>query len=314
MIKNTFVMVLLAMVVAGCSPDQLVVYNNSDRVAELERRADLKDQLDAAQSALIQANSQAIVALEGRLNEVFAELNAAIEAEAAARAAGDEEQADNLAKAVAIQTVVNLLTQFQLSRVDYQLDLLNGEFSRLNSRVNNLNYQLNNLESDVNSLLDDVSVLQLAMNATTVNLQALENRIDQEGVSVYACERSDGSLSEERFFKIGGDFYGAMNQVSKTVITHVTGGSPHVIVTPTLCKGLLGELKLPNNGGQCTPASYWNKVPETITTISSYTTADVEVVDKVQISLEKLEPGVSYVTTDGTASCSFTVAKLVKVQ
>lgn len=314
MIKNTFVMVLLAMVVAGCSPDQLVVYNNSDRVAELERRADLKDQLDAAQSALIQANSQAIVALEGRLNEVFAELNAAIEAEAAARAAGDEEQADNLARAVAIQTVVNLLTKFQLSRVDHRLDWLGGKFSSLYSKVNNLDYRLDNLESDVNSLLDDVSGLQLAMKATTCNLQTLEDRIDQEGVSVYACKRDDGSLSEERFFKIGGDFYGAMNQVHKAVVTHVTGGSPHVITTPTLCKGLLGELKLPNNGGQCTPASYWDKVPGTTTTIPSYTTANIEVVDKVQISLEKLEPGVSYVTTDGTTSCSFTIAKLVEVQ
>src|SRR5690606_35045485 len=92
-VKRMLLAALALALLAGCSKDKLKVIHNNDRVDELERRANLNDQVNAAQSSLISINDLRITVLEGQMAAVEAELatlQSQLDAEIAAREAGDD--------------------------------------------------------------------------------------------------------------------------------------------------------------------------------------------------------------------------------
>lgn len=156
---------------------------------------------------------------------------------------------------------------------------------------------------DGRAALLETSVADLVQQA--IDLTA---RMDREGVVVYKCVSPppSSSSSEERFFKINGKFYGAMNQVTTGTSTVASAATPMTVTVPKLCLSVLGTVKLPNGAGNCTGLG-WSVMPGTgvTTTIPQNTSSNITVVTSVQISLEELLSGSNYATTDGTATCTF---------
>lgn len=174
-------------------------------------------------------------------------------------------------------------------RVDL-LEVLTEEHQR---ELDSVNEQLGELADAVDIIIDD--------------LDATQDQLDQQGVQLFKC---DSLSSTERIMKINGKFYAVMNRVTTKNVQVVTGSSSTTVTTPDMCKTFLGDLQLPNSGGQCTPNSgpfKSTKIPGQTITIPSYTTATVTVVDSVKIALDILTDG-NYTTTDGGTACSFSIS------
>jgi hypothetical protein len=313
--KNKLTLLIMSLMLAGCG-DTTYVDTHGDRIDDLERRADLNDAINELQNQLIQANNEAIA------QEVSARiagdnlLTALIDQENAARIAEDFELASSLAASIAAQSVVNVLVQIQIASIKSRFPAINSTLNSLQAQINNTNANLNALEVQINSLSASLTNLQLQQNALSGDLGLLQAQVadlilqvNARGVTVYACKRPDNSLSKERLFKIGDKFYGAMNYVSTASQQVITGSSSVTVSIPKLCrnKNNHDKTKLPNNGGQCTPANAWEVVPGsgTTQTIPAYTTGSTTVVTSVQIALEELLSGSNYTTTDGSAACTF---------
>jgi len=208
--KSLFAILLASVMVAGCSKESLKVIHNNDRVSELERRAALNDQTDAAQSELISINDQRITVLEGKMDAVQAdisslqsqlaaetaareagdaELSSLLAQEAAAREAGDQASADALAAAVATQTAKNNLFTNKINTINallaaqavidvllqFQISQINSKFPTINNKLNSLQSQINNVNSDINSLESQMAqvqsdLLDLQGDIATVNM------------------------------------------------------------------------------------------------------------------------------------------------
>lgn len=300
-------------------------------------QSDLIGQNSSAISALdvrVSSLESDLSSLQGDLNAEIAarqqgdaDLQSLLDQESAAREAGDQDLANALdaqaqaqsitnnhlqsqisllQAAAAAQSVVNLIVQGQIASINSKFGPINSKLTSLQSSVNGLNSDLSSLQGQVASLSTTVSTQGQTLAAATGNISTLQSqvatlttRLDAEGVKVYRCNQAG---SEERFFKINGKYYGAMNQVTTEVVKVVTSSSATVFTNPTLC--LKDEkAKLPGGNGQC--PSGWTSSGGNTVTVPSYSTADKTVVTSVQISLEELLSGVSYVTTDGTAPCYF---------
>jgi hypothetical protein len=348
----------------GCGNDHTRVINNSARVSDLERRMSLNEQLDAAQSEMITINSQSISAVEGRvsvledsLSDLQDELDAEIEAreqgdaslaslisqEATARSNGDTQQANDLAAAIAsqsinnasqqarivllqnqmlAQSIINLAVQGQISSINSKFPSINSSLSSLQSQVNSLDSRLDLLEPKVSQLRSDVDSLGLRMGAAEGDISSLESqalaltaRIDAEGVKVFKC---NSSSSTERMFKINGKYYAVMNRVTTKSAQIITGSSSQTLTVPKLCKNGGDEIKLPQSNGNCKNNETQVSGTGVSTVVPSYSTSSITVVDSVKIALDILSDG-SYQTTDGGPACSFSVSggvasNLIQVQ
>jgi hypothetical protein len=248
---------------------------------------DLNDQIDALQWNVINAQSAQLAGLENRMALVEADLDT--------------------------QVIVDVLLQNQIDALQLSLMNVNSALVLLQNELNSQGADLVNIQSSINALNIQLAGLQAQINVDLALLQDqiddLSDRLDAEGVRVFACQRPNLSLSKERLFLINGKFYGAMNHVTTSSVTTVAGSTPVSVTVPKLCvnKNDSNNTKLPNNGGQCTPANDWEVMAGTgiVQTIPAYTTQNVVVVTSVQIALEALQSGQNYVTTDGSASCSF---------
>lgn len=123
--------------IVGCTRDNTVYLPDlAPRVGDLERRADLNDQLDSARDLMIQSNSTAISALDARVSQLEASVSdlesdlaaetaareAADQAEEAARIAGDAQNDANLQAAVAAQSAVNASLDFRINQLTTKLN------------------------------------------------------------------------------------------------------------------------------------------------------------------------------------------------
>ena len=339
--KSTLLLTLLLLTVS-CGKDSLKVIHNNDRVSELERRADLNDQLNSIQSALIEANSQAIAAeqsareakdllqdqalnaeiqiralsdlflggllaaeRQARINGDAAQANA-LANEIAARIEGDDDNSRDLRIAVIAQSINNLLTQGQIASINFKINQLKSRMNSAESALNSLDARLDAVEGQVSDLQSDLASLSLSINARVDLVSAVANaaqaQVDQQGVRVFKC---NSNVSTERILKINGKFYAAMNRVTKGSIPVLTEALAQTITIPNLCKNSGGKLKLPNSSGACTGGG-WSLMPGSSTTVQAYTTSQVSVVTDVKIALDILSNG-SYSTTDGGAACTFSI-------
>jgi len=309
--KMTLALVLL---LSACGKDKAFIINNSERVAELERRADLNDVVNNLQNINIENNSIAIDLLESDLESLESDLRALILAEEAARIQGDLDQASVLASQVSAQNIINESLQSQIDSLRNKHSKLSNRLAKLRNRVNNINESIDLLTTEVNQLSLDLANLEIALRTEISDLSdELHSRIDLEGVRVYKC---NSPSSKERIFEINGKFYAVMNYVQTRTVKTVSNEMPISIHVPKLCreKNNHNSLKLPNNGGQCTPSNNWEVVPNTDITqqINSYSSVDTLVVTSVQMALEQLQIG-SYSTTDGGPSCNFSITSLGSV-
>jgi archaellum component FlaC len=347
-----FLMVLLALTVVGCSSDKVTLPDHNGRITELERRADLNDQLDSAQSLLIQANADAIAAetaariaadqdleaslqqeiqdraaadsvLQGLLNDEAAARQAGddslaeqLQLEIANRIAGDQQNSQALATAVFVQSLTNVAVQIQLGLINNKITQLTNKTNSLQSQVNNINNDINALEASVQSLNNDLntleSYLQSQIDSLSMQQSATQAQLDQEGVKVYKC---NAASSTERMFKINGTFYGVMNRVTTEQVQVITGSSSTSFTNPVLCLKD-DKAKLPGGNGQC-PSS-WTTVGGNTVNVSAYSTATKTVVTSVKMAMDPFSNG-SYITTDGGPACSFSInngvaTNLVQVQ
>lgn len=339
--KKLLMVALLAITLVGCGKETVTLNDHSGRISDLERRMALNEQLDIAQSALIQANADAIAAerdariagdqsldaslqqeiadraagdsyLQALLNtESNARLNgdnqlaADLQIEIANRIAGDQHSSAQLTAAVFAQSITNVAVQFQLALINGKLNQLTNKTNSLQSQVNNLNADLNALENQVNNLNSSVLNLQLSLQAQIDNLSvsqaATQAQLDQQGVQLFKC---NSSSSSERIMKINGKFYGVMNRVTTETVQVVTGSTSTSYTNPKLC--LKDEkAKLPNGNGDC-PSS-WTAVGGNTVVVPSYSTANKTVVTSVKIALDILTDG-SYATTDGGPACYFSIS------
>lgn len=201
---------LLLVLAIGCGNDKVIVYDNEDRVSDLERRMALNEQLDFTQSDLLSLQAQAISNLEGRVsaNEdsieetndnldelrrdmVFAkaELEQKILAEKVAREDGDAAQAAALAGAIlaqqatnaGLQSQINNLNAFALSQLltnvvlQAQITSSANKISTLTTKLANLTIRVSNAESDINSLEAQMLVVKqdiLALGTRTTNVES----------------------------------------------------------------------------------------------------------------------------------------------
>lgn len=330
----------LLLAFAACT-DKVLVITNEARVSELERRADLNDQLDTIQGDLIDSNNAAvnarIDALDLDLRQLIANeqaareaadanLQAGLAAEQAAREAGDDDLADQiaaetaarqlrdnqltaaLAASIAVQTIVNAGVQMQISLINSKFPVINSKLASLQSQINAANANISALQSEVDALQGDAADLEARMIAAESDISSLEAsvlalnvRLDQESVKVYKCNLAS---SKERMFKINGKFYAVMNHVSTESVQVITGSSSSSFSNPKLC--LKDEkVKLPGGSGNC--PSGWDPVGGNSVMVPSYSTANKTVVTSVQMALEQLTDG-SYSTTDGSTPCYFSVS------
>jgi hypothetical protein len=341
-----FLFVLTMLITFGCSSDKVVLNDHLDRIVDLERRADLNDQLNllqdqrltALENALeqevlvresadiqlsdsLQAEMDARIAQDSVLADLIQQESDAREAgdddlrtdlqlEIAARIAGDQAVSSALALSVLTQTLVNVAVQIQLSQVNSKISIINNKLAILTNRVNNLEDRLDDVEDDVSQLYFDLAAvnasLQGQINSLSIQQIATQAQLDREGVKLYKCNNPGSS---ERIMKINGYFYAVMNRVTSESVKVITGSSSQTFTTPDMCETWNGDLKLPNSGGQCTP----NGGPFASTLISgeqivvpSYTTKNVTVVKSVEIALDLLKDG-SYITTDGAVNCPFSI-------
>lgn len=344
---KTYLGIIVLLFVVGCSSDRVTVLHNNDRVTELERRANLNDQLnvlqnqrlDALESALaaetsareaadlalsadLQAELDARVLADDQLRDLLAQeqaarvlgddtLRADLQTEIANRIAGDQANSTALALSVLGQSLVNVAVQVQLNNLNTKINQANTKITNLTVRVNNLESDLNALEVEVAQLATDMAgitaSLQAQINTLSIQQAATQAQLSQQGVQLFKCNSPN---STERIMKINGKFYAVMNRVTTKTVQVVTGSSSATYTTPDLCRTFLGVLELPNSGGVCTPNSgpfKSTKIPGQTVTVPSYSTASVTLVDSVKIALDILTDG-NYQTTDGGAPCSFSIS------
>jgi hypothetical protein len=337
---KTFLTLLLLGVLVSCGKDRVKVVTNDTRISELERRANLNDQLDAAQSALIAAESASRQASDDTISasleqEVLdraagdADLQALINAEASAREAGDLVQASNLsieianrisgdaansaalATAVFLQSIVNFGVQFNISQINNKINSLKNRVQSLENRMDNAEDDIDQLENDTAQLASDMAALQLHLQAeidsVAASAAATQAQLNAEGVKIFKCNAANSS---ERILKINGKFYAAMNRVTKQNVNVVTGSSSQSYSTPDMCQTYSGDLELPNPAGNCTPMSgpfKSTKILGQTITVPAYTTASVSLVSSVKIAIDILNDG-SYSTTDGGPACNFSIS------
>jgi hypothetical protein len=334
--------------IMGCSQGDVVVLNDqSDRISELERRADLNDQLDSLQSQLIQANADAIAAETAARESADTQLEADLQQEIADRIAGDATLSQMLADeqqaredgdtdlAMALQNEIDdrIAGDDQLSRrlrrALRRQSLVNAmvqdQLRQVNRRVSRLKTKLHNLKLAVDDNTNDITALQVSMSDVQQDMLDLDTRLsaeideveadlattqaqlDAQGVQVLKC---NSPSSTERMFKINGKIYAVMNRVTTASVKVITGTTSQSYSTPDMCETVTGNLKLPNTGGQCTPVSgpfASTLVPGTTVVVPSNTTQNVTVVTGVKMALDILSDG-SYVTTDGGPACSFSIS------
>jgi peptidoglycan hydrolase CwlO-like protein len=156
---------LVALVAIGCSKKTIVLPDHLARIVELERRADLNDQLDPMRDIAIAANTASITLLQQQLNALELELKQLIEEEQAARIAGDEALADSLASSIVLQSAINAFVQFQIASINTKANLALSRISTLKSRVDNLENDIQDLQTQVANIQSDVDNLQAEMLA-----------------------------------------------------------------------------------------------------------------------------------------------------
>lgn len=199
---------------SGCGEKQsLQVIHNNDRVTELERRADLNDQLNVMQNTLINMNAESLGLLDTRVSTLetkAAQLQIDLDAEIAARIAGDEnlqelqdqerdariagdiDSADALAAAIVQQQANNNQQQNKINTlqaqmaaqslvnliVQGQIASINSKFPVINSSLSSLQSQVNNVNTSVSTLQSDLSILQLSVGTLQSRMLGAESDID----------------------------------------------------------------------------------------------------------------------------------------
>lgn len=332
--KNLVAVLALVTFVVGCTEDRVTVFHNNDRVTELERRANLNDQLNALQNQRLDALeaalaletearqegdlnlSQDIADLDEELRDLLAQEEAAriagddtlrvdLQVEIANRVAGDQANSAALAVSVFAQSLVNVAVQVQLNQLNSKISQANTKISTLTTRVNNLESDLDDLEAEVAQLAADMAgintSLQAQIDLLSVQQAATQAQLNQQGVQLFKC---NSSSSTERLMKINGKFYAVMNRVKTEQVQVITGSSSVTFSTPLLCtSGGGSNLSL----GPCDSGK--TPVPNTGTTVTvpSYSTVVRTVVTEVKIALDILTDG-GYVTTDGGTACNFSIS------
>lgn len=199
----------ITFIASGSKGDQGSVGDSNDgRVAELERRMDLKDQLDLMRDELIATNDAAVNAriglVEANLTSLINDertlreaadaaqqdalaretqaridgdsaLAASIAAEAAARVLKDNELADALAASIAAQTVVNFSVQAQVDAINSQFPEINNTLSSLQSQVNSSSTNISSLQAQVNILSTDITGLKLRVSLVETGIAGLNS-------------------------------------------------------------------------------------------------------------------------------------------
>lgn len=285
--------------------------SNDERVAQLEKRLDDNDALDSLQSSLISANTLAINVLNDRADQLESsqqDLYDLLLLEQQARIDGDNALAASLATEISVRIAQDALLQSQIDGINSAINTINSSVNYLQSQVNSNSGDISNLYSLIGSLQSDVSNLNVQLSSDISSLQSqisnLMSLLNSQEVKVYACKRNDNSLSKERFIKIAGLYYGAMNYVSTAYVQTITGSSSTSITIPKLCQKD-DKMKSVPGSGNC-PHSWDLVAGSGVTqTIPSYTTANVLTVTSVQIALEQLLSGYGYVTTDNSTPCYF---------
>jgi predicted nucleic acid-binding Zn-ribbon protein len=314
-----FLVLFTLLFVASCGKDRLQVIHNQDKLQDLEARIALNEQLDSARDILIQMNTTSITQINQTIIDLESNLIQLINEEQQARIDGDEELAEDLASAIANQSLINLIVQSQLGFVGANLAFIHSRLNSLQSQINSTNSNLSSLSSQVNSLGLDLSALELRVTSVENSVLDLEDaidelqlQIDEEGVQVFKCNAAN---STERMFKINGKFYAVMNRVTTQQVQVSAGASSQTISIPLLCKSGNGNnLSLGPCGSGKSPVSGTGVT----VTVPSNSSTSVSVVTGVKMALEPLIG--SFITTDGGPACSFSVAadgtttNLIKVQ
>lgn len=161
----------------ACTGDETYVDTHGDRIDELERRADLNDELDAARDIAIKTNTLSITILQQDLINAEARLAQMIADEEAARIDGDEELAEDLANAVSLQSVINLFVQLQIASVNSKASLALSRISSLKDRVEDLEEDVDVLQDQVSDLRKDVDDLEDDMRDVKRSVQLNSRRI-----------------------------------------------------------------------------------------------------------------------------------------
>lgn len=270
--------IMMTLLLTACS-DEIIVNTNEDRLAELERRADINDALNTLQNVRLDSLELKLIQIEDRVESLETSTSSAIL----------QGQVDALS--LQINTINSSLYNMQTQLTNHAVDLqdIEDELALIRADVDNVSLNVLGLQSDFSSLEADVL--------------ALEARLDAEGVTVYKC---NSLTSTEKILKVSGVFYGVINRVTVGSASVVTTGSPQSITIPKLCSNSGGSVKAPDGSGNCT-GSGWGIMSGTGVTVlvPSNSSTTIPVVTSVQIALEALTPGQNYTTTDGSPICTF---------
>lgn len=227
---------ILALSLIGCSDDKLQVITNGDRVASLEERAALNDELNKTQNSLISLGSEAtaslearVSSLEGRAAALEADLAAEIEdrvlgddqleemvaQEAAARQAGDLSQASALQTAIAQQQAINSSTASSIAGLQHSLAvalaaqsltnilvsanlaLLNGKVSVLQGQVSSLTSRMSLAETSLSSVRASLVVVQSDISSLKSRTTALESGVSSLTTRMSSAEASLSTMQAD---------------------------------------------------------------------------------------------------------------------
>lgn len=191
--KNIVLLLCLMFATASCSDkNQVIVDVHGDRISELERRANLNDQVNTAQFDLIQQNQDAIDALdtrttflEGEVVRIETDLNQAIAAEVAARAAGDALNAQNLQNAVNTQQAINTAVNNRLNQLSNRIDAerasrIAGDLALTGLLAAERLARIAGDQAQANSLANAVAAQQVKNSQLDASIAQLDQRIIQE--------------------------------------------------------------------------------------------------------------------------------------
>jgi len=170
-----FIVLLAAFTFTGCTEDRVSVFHNNDRVTELERRANLNDQLNVIQNQRLDALEAALAAETEAREKGDLDLAALLEAEREAREAGDEQNAKKLKKAILAQKMVNFFVQGQIDFIVKKLKNLSKDVQDLTKQVSDLSESVDVLEDSVAAL--DERLESLADEMLTAD--QVQDMIDQ---------------------------------------------------------------------------------------------------------------------------------------
>lgn len=181
---------LISVALLGCANDKLQVITNGDRVASLEARAALNDELNQTQNLLLSVHGSALSSLEHRVSVLESRadaLQAAIEEQVSINEDVAEHLADlqhELDVTQAVQALTNIVFAANLASLNSKVSVLQGKVTSLTSRMTSAEADIVSIKAEMLSVQGSLVSLAGRTSAVETGLASLVSRMSSAETSI----------------------------------------------------------------------------------------------------------------------------------